>query len=284
MTKERKTIKVRPYIEQGHYTTVHDALFDVVMPRLSGNEWKILCYILRQTRGWQRVTKEVSLRQIRQETGIGSLTTVQKAVDSLVDKEHIKATRGNDKWEATVYCLNTAFEMEIQRSVPSSGTGAVGSVPESGIDADTVSNTGSVSETVSPIISKGNNHQDKQDSVSPVVLLSSKSATSNTPKTKNRDMVFDAVIKACHIYLPFAPKGLTKRVAEVAELIRKFRPEDLTDEQTKETIVGFGVWWTSKKDKEGKYFDPPSPEVIRTHWGAYIDYCCTRGSIPKERM
>lgn len=47
-----------------HYTQVPDALFDEIMPHLSGAELKVLLYILRRTFGFKKDADAISLSQL----------------------------------------------------------------------------------------------------------------------------------------------------------------------------------------------------------------------------
>jgi phage replication O-like protein O len=51
-----------------NYTTVPDELFDLLLPRLSGAELKVLLYIVRRTFGWKKDSDRISLSQF--ESGI----------------------------------------------------------------------------------------------------------------------------------------------------------------------------------------------------------------------
>ena len=42
---------IRPF-DGGGWFSVHNAVFDVIMPRLSPTAWRVLCVVLRQTWGW----------------------------------------------------------------------------------------------------------------------------------------------------------------------------------------------------------------------------------------
>lgn len=48
--------------------TVPDGLFDILLPRLSGAELKVLLYIVRRTFGWKKNSDRISLSQF--ENGI----------------------------------------------------------------------------------------------------------------------------------------------------------------------------------------------------------------------
>ena len=42
---------IKPF--EGGWFPIHNAVFDVIMPSLSPNGWKILCVAIRQTLGWR---------------------------------------------------------------------------------------------------------------------------------------------------------------------------------------------------------------------------------------
>lgn len=78
------------------YTPIPNALFDHVMPTLSGSEWQLLCVIIRQTIGWhdpstgaRKTSDWLSHRQLKTRTGRGS-DAVCHAIESLVRKGHIE--------------------------------------------------------------------------------------------------------------------------------------------------------------------------------------------------
>ena len=45
---------IRPFARQGHFTVFDNAVLDIVMPTLSGSEWKLLSFVIRKTIGWQK--------------------------------------------------------------------------------------------------------------------------------------------------------------------------------------------------------------------------------------
>lgn len=117
-----KTFK--PLQEHGHYTEVHDALFDKIMPVCPPNAWKVLCFVLRKTRGWQREGDRLSYAQIRKGTGIKSDATINQSLKWLTGngggKEKgyrlLKGEGEKDetgRQQVTFYSLNRDFELEL---------------------------------------------------------------------------------------------------------------------------------------------------------------------------
>jgi phage replication O-like protein O len=103
-------------------TPVPDEVFDVLMPQLSGAEFKVLLYICRRTFGFKKESDNISLQQIA--TGITTkdgrvldkgtglcLTSITNAISSLERKEII--VRGKNRsaekgFEASTYSLKFA--------------------------------------------------------------------------------------------------------------------------------------------------------------------------------
>ena len=90
--------------EGPNYTQVPDAVFDRLMPILSGAEFKVLCYVVRRTFGFRKGVDAISLTQIisgittragRQLDGGTGLSrdSVTKAIKSLEEKGVIVVNR-----------------------------------------------------------------------------------------------------------------------------------------------------------------------------------------------
>lgn len=77
----KRTIK--PFADQGNYVAMHKICFDHIMPSISGNTWKVLCFIIRKTEGWNKERDQISYSQIKTGTGIKSDTTVRNALVEL---------------------------------------------------------------------------------------------------------------------------------------------------------------------------------------------------------
>jgi phage replication O-like protein O len=112
------------YVFQGfqspNYTQVPDEVFDELMGRLSGAEFKVLMYIIRRTFGFKKQADNISLSQIADGittktgkvldhgTGLGK-TSVARALQSLEEKNIIVRYRRQSHergYEATTYALN----------------------------------------------------------------------------------------------------------------------------------------------------------------------------------
>lgn len=104
------------------FTQVPDEVFDELMPRLSGSEFKVLMYIVRRTFGFKKDSDSISLsqmtdgirtrdgRQLDRGAGLARSTAVA-ALNSLVDKGIISAVRNQSDergFEATTYTLHWA--------------------------------------------------------------------------------------------------------------------------------------------------------------------------------
>jgi hypothetical protein len=87
-------------------------LFDHIMPLVKPNAWKILCLIIRKTRGWHKTADQISFSQIKAGTGISSDETVSNALKQLVEGNYILAKKGG-QWDATEYAINTGFSTTI---------------------------------------------------------------------------------------------------------------------------------------------------------------------------
>jgi hypothetical protein len=105
-------MKVRPFARHGHYTQMDNALLDYLMPVLSANAWKTLCFIMRQTAGKQKDEAQLSYATIKEGTGIASDATLSKTLAELVEGGLIVATT-TKKDEAKSYSLDSTLEIEV---------------------------------------------------------------------------------------------------------------------------------------------------------------------------
>ena len=94
------------------YTMMDNYLFDHVMPLVKPNAWKILCLIIRKTRGWHKTSDQISFSQIKAGTGISSDETVNNALKQLIGKGYILSKKGG-QWDATEYAINTKYSTSI---------------------------------------------------------------------------------------------------------------------------------------------------------------------------
>ena len=114
---------IKPF-DAGGWFPIHNAVFDVIMPRLSPNGWKILCVAIRQTWGWvadsdgdprnRREWDRVSYSQFNAKSGIKSRSTVARALKECLEsgyllRHQVGMERG---MPAYAYALNRDFEVE----------------------------------------------------------------------------------------------------------------------------------------------------------------------------
>ena len=114
---------VRPF-DAGCWFPIHNAVFDLIMPHLSPNAWKVLCVAIRQTWGWvadpngdpkvRRKWDRISYSQFQAKSGIKSRATVSKTLAECLTKGYllryqVDTERGQPTY---AYALNHDFEME----------------------------------------------------------------------------------------------------------------------------------------------------------------------------
>ena len=114
---------IKPFDRQGTYVVMDTALFDYLMPIAPATAWKILCYILRRTRGCQKEDADISYREIKVGTGIKSDATISKGIKWLQQEEIIVKFGPATQWISCNYRINRQYEM----AVPSTSENEVGS-------------------------------------------------------------------------------------------------------------------------------------------------------------
>jgi hypothetical protein len=164
---------VRPF-DAGNWFPVHNAIFDVIMPSLSPNGWKVLCVAIRQTWGWRdpdsndpRVRKKwdhIPYSQFLEKTGIGSRATLSRALDECIDRGYLirrqpldedgepRTVRGQPYYE---YALNQDYELTDSETEPVGDATGSETVPVTGSETEPEERSMG-SETVPP---KQNNKQ-----------------------------------------------------------------------------------------------------------------------------
>ena len=156
--------KLRPF-DAGGWFPIHNAVFDVIMPLLSPNGWKILCVAIRQTWGWvadsdgdprhRREWDRVSYSQFTAKSGIKSRSTVSRALKECLDSGYLLRHQvGTERgMPAYVYALNREFEIDWrtesetepveQQDVPADADTAL--VEEQDVPAATITAPGATS-------------------------------------------------------------------------------------------------------------------------------------------
>jgi hypothetical protein len=105
---------IKPFAQQGHYTEAHNLIFDYIMPRVSPNAFKVLCLILRRTKGWGKSSESISYDDIIAGTGIKSDATISRAIIELLEMGCIVKRDGAIKSAATAYALNRKYEIPAE--------------------------------------------------------------------------------------------------------------------------------------------------------------------------
>ena len=114
---------IRPF-DAGGWFPIHNYVFDMIMPNLSPNGWKILCVAIRQTWGWRaegdpsglvrREWDRISYSQFRKKAGIASDATVRRALQECIQtgyivRRQVGTHQGTGKPLYT-YALNRDYE------------------------------------------------------------------------------------------------------------------------------------------------------------------------------
>jgi phage replication O-like protein O len=111
---KQEAVEIRPFADpNSKYTMFDNYLLDRIMPEIKPNAWKILCLIIRKTRGWHKESDRISFSQIKRGTGISSDETISNALKQLSAKQYILIEH-NEKWQATKYKINTSFTTKIE--------------------------------------------------------------------------------------------------------------------------------------------------------------------------
>lgn len=110
-------MKVKPFSGQGKYTIFDNIILDQIMPTLKPNSWKVLCLIIRKTRGWNKEWDTLSFNQIKTGTGIKNNSTLSGAIRQLEKERFIIVHRCGELQDANKYSLNTGLEIEIISTV-----------------------------------------------------------------------------------------------------------------------------------------------------------------------
>lgn len=102
-------------IKSPNYTQIPNDYFDKIMGTLSGSENLIFLAIMRKTFGWQKVKDKISYTQIEKLTGIGSYTTIKKALSSLEEKGLIVSERAGKCISYEVNIETTTETVDVKK-------------------------------------------------------------------------------------------------------------------------------------------------------------------------
>ena len=102
----------KPFAEP-EYTQVSNAALDHVMRRASPGVWKIICAILRKTKGFHKVEDELSYTQFEDMTGMGR-EAVAKAVKEALEARYILRRKNGISF---VYGINPEYEIDTSSEI-----------------------------------------------------------------------------------------------------------------------------------------------------------------------
>jgi len=126
--------KIKPF--NAGYFSIHNAVFDVMMPTLSPNAFKVLCVAIRQTMGWRKKNEVISYSQFMTLSGIKSRTTISAALAECLAHHYLtreeRASTFNLGKPDYSYRLNTDLEIEYPDPSPEIGLNLS---PEIGLNA-----------------------------------------------------------------------------------------------------------------------------------------------------
>lgn len=117
--------KMQPFADQGNWTPIHNLILDEIMPRVSGNTYKVLSLVIRRTKGYHQRSAPLSYADIQEGTGIKSEATINKALDLLAGTELFGSalilvkhgeSAGVASHKANRYALNRKFVLDFQAS------------------------------------------------------------------------------------------------------------------------------------------------------------------------
>jgi hypothetical protein len=158
MTRETEAEgTLRPFDNEGWFV-IHNAVFDVVMPSLSPNGFKVLCVAIRQTLGWvdpadrskRKKWDHIPYSTFLEKSGIASRETLKRALDECLERDFLirrqplgqsgepREIRGQPYFE---YALNVEYELPTKagdrtgtETVPVTGTETVPMRPPTGTE------------------------------------------------------------------------------------------------------------------------------------------------------
>lgn len=250
----------RPLEPRDHlFTQVDNYLLDYVMPVSPPNAWKILCFIVRKTKGWvdsetgtRKSRDRLSYSQIMKGTGIKHPKTVSTGIQFLVKEQYVLAFGSDDDWEANEYELNTQLEVELpatsKNEVDTASKSEVGSTSK---NEDTKESGKKERKTTSCAKSAG---QPLQESFLDEPLLVEKAALPKKPRKP--DPILDIIVSAFNV--PMGQAFLLKQQA--MGRIPESKPNHLCNfspPATAEELAAFPAWYQEQHPGMDLPLSPP---------------------------
>lgn len=184
---------ITPFDTRGNYTRIHNYALDYIMPLVKANDWKVLCFIIRQTAGWGKDAEQLSYGAIKKGTGIKSDATLSASIKRLLAEKYILSAAGNKRWIATKYSLNTALEIEVTSKSEAESPTSKNEVPTSKtVAAPTSKNEVSPTSKNEVYIKESIKEKEERGLPLPSPVGSNSNSTARNGSHRNSDSVGDA--------------------------------------------------------------------------------------------
>lgn len=245
---------VRPFSVDSGYTQLSHSVVDDIMPIVSPAEFKIIIFVLRKTRGWQKALDALSIGQIQDGTGL-SKPTITNAITRLVSEGYMVKVDGSGT-QPNQYGLNEFAEIPSSKnSLQQENSSSKNSLPlESSSSKNSLPLTPSSSKKFLPTIETTKKEKEKESAPPPV---ESKPTPPHLANMQAAQEVYPAPIQA----LIQAIKDITlntntARIAEAAYTLFGF---DATPEELKRLFLGKDSWFM--KEGPGAWGNSSRPNV-----------------------
>lgn len=100
-------------------------LIDHVMKHCDGNVFKIVSIVARETLGWGRQRAKISFRQFQRKSGIKSMDTIKKAIETAIEIGFVVRSKSGRSFEYAVTFTDPSFQNLERSFVPNSGASNV---------------------------------------------------------------------------------------------------------------------------------------------------------------
>jgi hypothetical protein len=237
---------------------INNAVFDVIMPNLSPNAFKVLCVAIRQTWGWvadpqgdpkqRRDVDRISYSQFKEKAGIGSYSTVSRAVSECLEAgyliRHKVGEQQGTKKPLYAYSLNTDYELAATTET----VVEKGSTTETVVGATTETVAAATTETVVTNINRNKQTNDVVGNTKNKAIKTTLLTTFGVTPSVSKQLSEKCSLEDIRGWIEYAnrAKGLRNPVAFVVSRLRDGEPVPENSS---------GATEDRRRDSEGKYRD-----------------------------
>jgi hypothetical protein len=290
---------VKPFADHGNFTQIHNVVFDVIMPRLSPNAFKVLCYVIRRTKGFHKKSESLSYSEIQNGTGIGGSATVRAAIVELVKGGYILKKDGPGQWDKTAYALNQKCQITTSETEATSETEVRASTSETEAVLTSETEGQSTSETEENVRKESTSNKLKERVL--VADATPAAPTKNqtlarapkganppqgsppqpTPQSTPADPLTVATLKALGVTAGTTEKRRKEAIAAAAALA--------ADGRTPEQVERFAAnWWKRSYwgclcAQDGRAVRRPRPEEIRDEFDDILNLSNQQPTAPQPQ-